>query len=139
MLDHSLFCSLPSSYLDVTHKTKREHRAILRKARRLIKSSDAPPSLKGLAKGVDVSVGYLEYRHPVLVQDVVSRYAEYEDHERIKRICRAQRVALEFFVSEKYAKEPHSRKQAYRTLRAETGLPKYLLRRAIQRAYSAIY
>ena len=77
MLDHSLLCSLPPSYLDVTHKTKRDHRAILRKARRLIKSSGAPPSLIGLVRGIDVSVGYLEYRHPVLVQDVVSRYAEY--------------------------------------------------------------
>ena len=66
-------------------------------------SSDAPSFLNGLAREIDVFVAYLKCRHPVLVQGVVSRYAEYAEREHIKGICRTQGVALEFFVSEKYS------------------------------------
>jgi len=139
VLDHSQFCTFPPGYLDATRKTKRDHRAVLKNVKRLLTVSGAPPSLKALARALGVSVGYLEYRHPVLVRDIVTRHAEHEEHERLKRIYKAQRVAMDFFLAEKYAKEPHSRKQAYRALRAETGLPKFLLKRSIQTAYAAIY
>ncbi len=139
VLDHSQFCTFPPSYLDVTKKTKRDHRVILNRTKQLLSASVVPPSLKKLAEELGVSVGYLEYRHPALVQDVVSRHTEYEEHQRLKLIYSAQRVALEFFLAEKYAREPHSRKHAYRILRAETGLPKFLLKRSIQKAYSAVH
>jgi len=46
---------------------------------------------------------------------------------------------LDFFLKDKYAKYSKSRKQAYKVLREETGLPKFILKDAIQTAYSALF
>ncbi len=56
----------------------------------------------------------------------------------LKKIYRAQASALAFFIDEKYSTQQKSRKQAYRVLREETGLPKFMLKRAIQSAYFAL-
>lgn len=45
---------------------------------------------------------------------------------------------FESFISEKYAQAPKSRKQAYRQLQEETGLPKWVLKNAIQTAYGVL-
>lgn len=104
-----------------------------------LRIADIPPSIRELASRVGVSVGYLEYRHPSLVADLVAKHQAYEQQQRLKKIYYAQRAALEFFLDEKYAYAPKSRKQAYKTIREETGLPKHLLRRAIQTAYKVIF
>lgn len=139
MLDDEQFCWLPPGFLESGRKAKRDHVKILNKIKVEIKNSKSPISLKQLAKKIDVSVGYLEYRHPVLVSSITQRYMDYCEEMKLKKLHAAQSKALDFFLNEKYKNEKHSRKQAYRTLRAETGLPKHLLRRAIQVAYVAIY
>ena len=51
---------------------------------------------------------------------------------------RAQTAALQFFIDDRYADHTQSRKEAYRVLKEETGLPKWVLKDAIQTAYSAL-
>lgn len=138
-LDAGLFCQLPPGYLEVCARRRRDHRAVLRKIKRSLGSGAHPPSLKELARHVEVSVGYLQYRYPVLAKDVVARHAAYIAQQKRQRLQYAQKMALDFFVQEKYAQYPHSRKQAYRVLREETGLPKFLLKRSIQSAYQALH
>jgi len=139
VLDHEQFCTLPPGYLEASKKTKKDHMVVLNRIRVELKNNRTPPSLRALARQVNVSVGYLEYRHPVLVANVVRRHKLYSDELMLKKLHRAQSSALDFFLGEKYNGERKSRKQAYRTLRAETGLPKQILRRAIQTAYATLY
>lgn len=51
---------------------------------------------------------------------------------------RAQAATLQFFVDDRYADHTQSRKEAYRALKEETGLPKWVLKNAIQTAYGAL-
>ncbi|BFM05686.1 hypothetical protein GCM10025791_44560 [Halioxenophilus aromaticivorans] len=48
---------------------------------------------------------------------------------------RAQTAALQFFIDDRYADHTQSRKEAFRVLKEETGLPKWVLKNAIQTAY----
>lgn len=139
MLDHEQFCTLPPGYLEASKKTKKDHVFILNRIKVELKNSKTPPSLKRLAKQVCVSIGYLEYRHPVLVANVVDRYQAYCEEMMLKKLHKAQSSALDFFLSEKYNSQTKSRKQAYRVLRAETGLPKHILKRAIHTAYAVLH
>lgn len=82
--------------------------------------------------------GYLAYRYPVLYKEIVKRRKEYEEEQHLKTIYKAQAFALNYFLDERYSESPKSRKQAYRQLREETGLPKWILKKAIQNAYKAL-
>ena len=139
VLDADWFCSLPPGYLESSSRRKNDHRQIIKKVRRLVKKAPEPLSLKALAKEADVSVGYLEYRHPVLVSTVVKAHKDFEDQQRQKKLNLAQSKALEYFTSAKYRGSTQSRKQAYRTIVEETGLPKFMLKKAIKSAYEAVY
>ena len=138
VLDVGMFCRLPPGYLEANHRTKLDHRDVLARIRYLLQSSEYPPSLKEVARRVEVSVGYIQYRYPVIAKEVVRQHATYVDETKRKRAQYAQRVVLEYFVKEKNGPCPPSRKQAYRVLRAQTGLPKFLLKRSIQSAYLAL-
>src|SRR5690606_20062041 len=94
-----------------------------------------PPSLKELAESVGVSVGYLSYRYPVLSKNVVIKHKKHADEAMRMKRSLALAKALDYFVSEKYGYVGSSRKQAYKILREETGLPKFVLKSAIQKAY----
>ena len=50
--------------METSSKFKRDHRAILKKLSRLLKSEIEPFSLKAAAAELGVSVGYLEYLSP---------------------------------------------------------------------------
>lgn len=139
LLDMSRLRSSKFEIFETDKKIKRNHHDILLDISSYLRIADIPPSVSELASRVGVSVGYLEYRHPSLVADLVAKHQAYEQQQRLKKIYYAQRAALEFFLDEKYAYAPKSRKQAYKTIREETGLPKHLLRRVIQTAYTAVF
>jgi len=138
VLNSEWICELPPSFMLADKREKHNHRAILRKINKVLVNLKEPPSLKCLAEKVDVSVGYLDYRHPLLAKSVVKEHQEFVDRMQQKKLYRAQSVALNFFNDEKYGKVNKSRKQAYRVLREETGLPKFMLKKAIQDAYAAL-
>jgi len=137
-LDHTLYCALHPEYLNANKKTKRDHRLVIKKIKAYLNNSDHPPSLNQAANHVGVSKGYLNYRHPVLAQNIVKNHHSYTEHKKFQRLLKAQSCALSYFIDEKYRECEKSRKQAYKTLRAETGLPKFMLKKAIQTAYNAI-
>jgi hypothetical protein len=125
--------------IKVRKKIARNHESEYKKILLILESQSSPPSLKQLARLAKLSVGYLEYRFPGLVRKVVDRYQAYQDQQYLKRRYQAQTAALKFFIEDRYAAHAQSRKEAYRVLREETGLPKWVLKDAIQVAYTAIY
>ncbi len=139
LLNMSRLRSSNFEIFETDKKIKKNHQDILLNIASHLRAASIPLSISELASKVGVSVGYLEYRHPSLVADLVAKHQAYEQQQRLKKIYYAQRAALEFFLDEKYAYAPKSRKQAYKTIREETGLPKHLLRRAIQTAYAAVF
>lgn len=132
------FCSLPPSFTRASAREKRDHKATLKRIRRYIEKCVPPPSLKQVAKATGVSVGYLEYRYPVLTTKIVNEHADYVTREKLIRRYKAQEAALKYFC-DAAALGSISRKKAYKDLRRETQLPKFLLKRAIQTAYTAMY
>ena len=120
-------------------KVVRNHKQEYQKIVALIEAQTAPPSLKRLAKLANVSVGYMEYRFPSLVRKVVDESQAYLRNEKLSRQYRAQEAAIRFFTDQRYADYNQSRKEAYRVLREETGLPKWVLKNAIQAAYGALH
>ena len=120
-------------------KVVRNHKQEYQKIVALIEAQTAPPSLKRLAKLANLSVGYMEYRFPSLVRKVVDESQAYLRNEKLSRQYRAQEAAIRFFTDPRYADYNQSRKEAYRVLREETGLPKWVLKNAIQTAYGALH
>lgn len=131
-------CELQPSFMLTHKKEKHDHKAILRRVKKIISNSNQPPSLHGLVKQAGISEGYLRHRYPVLIDKVVNRYKEYEAYIQLHKIYQAQAAALKYFNEEAYGCHIKSRKQAYKFLRQETGLPKHKLKKAIQNAYMAI-
>jgi hypothetical protein len=139
VLHPSWSTDLPPNLQRVGHKNRRNHSEVLAQLRAIIKFASTPPSLKSLAKKANVSVGYLEYRFPDLARAVVSNYKQHRVEEIQEKRDQAKASALAFFVEERYHGHAKSRKEAYRVLREETGLPKFMLKEAIQSAYSTIF
>lgn len=115
-------------------KVARNHKQEYQKLVTLLEQQAIPPSLKQLARRANVSVGYLEYRFPSLVRTVVESYQDYQKQQQLVRRYQAQAAALQYFVDD----PSHSRKEAYRVLKDETGLPKWVLKNAIQTAYGVL-
>lgn len=134
------YCPFPDSFRSPVRREVRDHGAILQKLITLNESdqSDEPMSLKATARWLGVSVGYLEYRFPVQVKAITARYKHFKQVEHLKKLYLAQRRSLEYFLSESEGCAPKSRKQAYRLLKEETGLPKWILKNAIKTAYIAL-
>lgn len=122
-------------FLPLAEKQHHDHELILERIMEALESTSKPVSLKALARNLDVSVGYIEYRFPLLVRKIVQRNTAYIARQKEKRRLDARRCVLEFFESEKYGHYRKSRKQAYKVIRQETGLPKHLLKDEIQQVY----
>lgn len=129
--------SLPE-HLKRRKKTVRNHKHVYQKLVVYLEEQPIPPSLKQTARFAKVSPGYLEYRFPSLVRRIVERYQAYRYQTTLVNRYRAQAAALRFFTDDRYGDHTHSRKEAYRVLKEETGLPKWVLKNAIQTAYGAL-
>lgn len=138
ILDYGVLCTLPDGYLDVEHKVPKNHAAVVQKIKSILNTQKTPLSARCVCEKAGVSTGYLVYRYPVLYKEIVKRRKEYEEEQHLKTIYKAQAIALNYFFGERYSEAPKSRKQAYCQLREETGLPKWILKKAIQNAYRAL-
>lgn len=139
VLNSQWFCQLPPDFMEVKSRQKKDHLAIMRRIRRLRQKAKYPLPLSQIAQATDVSVGYLEYRYPSLVRQIVAEHQRHIDKERTKVIQNAQLVAMRYFFEDQSTSLHKSRKEAYRVLREETGLPKFVLKRAIEEAYRALH
>lgn len=138
ILNRHWVCSLPPSFMLIKSKERRQPSKVIKKVQAALAEALEPPSLPALARQVGVSVGYLEYRFPALVTQVVSKHQAFRYQVRLRKIHHAQVESMKFFFSEQYDKYPKSRKAAYRVLRDETGLSKHVLKAAIQTAYKTL-
>ncbi|MDO6423058.1 TniQ family protein [Saccharophagus degradans] len=136
-LDFKRSQKLPE-YLKPKQRLRRDHKKELERLLKILEAQSKPISLKALARQADLSVGYIEYRFPDLVRKVVDDRESYLKSQSLTSRYHAQAAALKFFMDEKYSSYPKSRKEAYRVLSAETGLPKWVLKHAIQTAYSVL-
>ncbi|WP_285276403.1 TniQ family protein [Halopseudomonas bauzanensis] len=132
-------CELPPSYMHKRNRNNHNHIKVLKALNRLLRSNKTPPSLPELARQLNVSVGYLEYRYASIVSKLRLTRRNALAEEREKTVLFARRSAVSFFANEFQGRNLISRKEAYRQLRAETGLPKWVLKNAIQDAYEALY
>lgn len=139
VLDASWTCDLHPDFLQINHKPKKDHKKIYEKVSRMVETANPPKTLSELAEGVGVSVGYLRHRYPELLARASKKRCEFEERKALKKRYCAQKAALDYFLDERFGQQLLSRKGAYVKLRAETGLPKWVLKGAIQSAYSAVY
>lgn len=123
--------------ITVHHKSPpRDHEIIFRKINKIIKNSDKPPSLNSVVEQANISKGYLDYRFPSLSHDIVKKHKQYTKEQQDKKKKQALANATEYFFGIKYFDHPKSRKQCYKYLREKTGLPKFILKGAINDAYN---
>lgn len=116
----------------------RNHKHVYQKLVVYLGEQPIPPSLKQAARFAKVSLGYLEYRFPSLVWRIVERCrADRYRATLVNRYC-AQAAALRHFTDDGYADHTRSRKEAYQVLKEETGLPKWVLKNAIQTACGVV-
>jgi len=126
------------AFMRPVKKVIKDHEEILLRINNFLSSQSNPPSLRRTAKYVGVSVGYIDYRFEELSKKIKKEHQEHKSRLMLKKKYKAQKAALGFFLEDKYSKYNKSRKQAYKVLREETGLPKFILKQAIQNAYAAL-
>lgn len=140
ILDPTWTAVLPSDMRPRKRHRPHNRKKIFEKMQTVLATYDAahPPALRTVAKQVGVSVGCLEYHFPAVAHQIIERHRAWREKESQRKKLRARVAVLGFFTHERYALERKSRKNALRVLRAETGLPKNLLREEIAMALSSI-
>ena len=138
-LNFKLFCPVPVEYLSAKKKKHRDHEFLLKLIMKKLDGFEEPPSIKSVAIAVGISVGYIRYRYPVLLKKIVKNHQEYLAKQRLNKIYTAQKMALSYFIDQKYSEYPKSKHQAYKEVKRETGLAKGVIEQAVKRAYRALY
>ncbi len=144
ILEHpqSLGLIIPSDpslgFLEPKEKNAHNHEIILKKIKGSLERFDSPPTIKAVARSVGVSIGYIRYRYPVLLSEIVKTHQDYLAKQQLHKIYIAQKMALSYFMDEKYSVSPKSKRQAYKEVKRETGLAKGVIEQAINRTYSAL-
>lgn len=138
-LENRLFCKLPRGYLEIRRKEPKNHIQNLNRIDEYVRSCSNPPSIKQVAKAADLSVGYMNYRFPHLVSDIGRKYKDYREELRQRKTRMARQLALEYFAGGNSQSIRQSRKHAYKVIRSSTGLPKHLLKKAINDVYRGLF
>ena len=138
VLSASWTCEIQPSFMNVRHRQSHDHLKIRKSLLRDLRSKKIPPSIPEIAKRLGTSVGYLEYRHGPLVEKLRAVRKRGLSEDRLRVILLARSAAAQFFSEEMEGLNPLSRKQAYRQLKKQTGLPKWVLKNAIQEVYVSL-
>tara|TARA_R110002051_G_C8769429_1_gene503387 strand:- start:3590 stop:4864 length:1275 start_codon:yes stop_codon:yes gene_type:complete len=139
ILSAAWVCELKPSFMLTRRRSQTDHPKILRALKRALASEALPPTIPELASRLGVSVGYLEYRYAPIVARLRAVRRDLLRKERERMLLTARNAAVAHFADELTGGCSLSRKQAYRQLRSVTGLPKWVLKNAIQDAYSALH
>lgn len=140
VLDPAWTAVLPEEMHPQKRRRSRDKIKVLEKLRILLSQDEyknCPPALVVVAAHIGVSVGYLHYHFPTVAKEVLEQHKVWEENELRRKRLQARSAALAFLNEEKYAFEQMSRKNALRVLRAETGLPKNVLREEIGAVFQA--
>ncbi len=138
VLSASWRCEIPPSFMTAHSRRRHDHQKIKISLMRYLKSKRPPPSIPEIANRLGTSPGYLEYRYGPTVEKLRAMRKSELNEERQRTLLYARSAAADFFFEEMEGRAPLSRKQAYRQLKAETGLPKWVLKDAIQEVYGAL-
>lgn len=131
VLDPAWTSELPKDMQPKRRRKRRDRDEILKKLKEVTSRHKTQPlSLKQVARTVEVSVGCLEYHFPAQSREIITKYKAWRIEQQNRKRIQARAAAMAFFTS-KQSQKPKSRKEALRTLRAQTGLPKNVLREAI--------
>lgn len=97
-----------------------------------------PPPLSTVAGSLSVSVGYIHYHYPILASQIIARHSAWHNAQKLGKQRLARAKALEYFSGRIDNSVAWSKKDALRTIRRETGLPKNLLRAEISSIYDIL-
>lgn len=138
IIDPKLFCAFPDGYAIKRARKNYNHEDKLERILHYLDKHESP-SLSQVCKDNDVSTGYLRYRYPALTQKISERHKDFEVRRYLKKVYQAQKMALSYFLDQIYEESPKSKRQAYKEVKRQTGLPKGVIEQAVRRAYNAIY
>lgn len=89
---------------------------------------ESPPPLATVAKDIGISTGGLEYLFPAISGEIKAAYQAWRVSERRRKRLEATVAVMEYLAEEGTKK---TRKGALKQIRAQTGLPKNVLREVI--------
>tara|TARA_R110002020_G_scaffold121942_9_gene277103 strand:+ start:539 stop:1120 length:582 start_codon:yes stop_codon:yes gene_type:complete len=138
VLSASWTCEIQPSFMNIRYRQSHDHQKIKKLLMRYLRSKKIPPSVPEIAKRLGISSGYLEYRYGTVIEKLRAVRKHGLNEERHKMLLFARSSAAEFFCEEMQGSNPLSRKQAYRQLKARTGLPKWVLKDAIQEVFVSL-
>ena len=141
MLDVSWTDQLPEDLKPKKRKKNHNRENILEHILNMIDENRKrqPHPLKAVAEVVGVSTGYLHYHFPIIAKKITDSYKEWQAEQLILNRRKAKAVALQLLTDGKAEGIIISRKQALRTLREATDLPKHVLRNAINEVYEFVW
>lgn len=98
-----------------------------------------PASLKDIAEKVGISKGYFHYHFKSLAKDVTDNHRQWKNDQQTKKKLKARSLVLDYFTDKNDPNKNISRKHAFRKIREETGLPKDVIRDAINSVYRILF
>lgn len=101
--------------------------------------SRAPMPLSKIAGSLGVSVGFVHYRYPILAAQIIARHSAWQNAQKLEKQRTARAKALEYFSGRMGGVAGLSKKDALRTIRQKTGLPKNLLRDEINAVHDLLF
>lgn len=132
--------TLPDEMQPIPRHRPHDRKQILKRLNRVL-SARGPkntPSLEAFAEKHGVSVGYLHYRFPSLAKALIERHRAWREERQHRRGLEARKAALMYLATDQGNDEFPSKKRALATIRAETNLPKNLLRQEIETVWQAL-
>lgn len=141
VLDPAWTAEPPDSMRQAKKRMTRDKIAILQKLRSMLAEEThvlQPPALEAVASVLGVSVGYLQHHFPMVSHDILEKHRSWVAAEMNRKRLQARSAALSFISHDRYSLEKKSRKNALRVLRAETGLPKNVLREEIRTIFEEL-
>lgn len=132
LLDASWTDKLPSSMRPRRRAARRDREFLMGRLEDALHCArkGQPVSLRHVAIDLGVSTGCLSYHFPLLARELLSLHRRWREEERRRKSLEARSVVLKY-IAERAMDGSVSRKGMLRTLRAETGLPKEVLRTEI--------
>jgi len=133
-LDPKWLQELPNNLKPLKKTQRIDREDVLIRLSAILKASCTaePPSLARAALLVGVSTGGLEYLFPDHCRIIKDRYKSWVSQEQNRKLLEAAKHAMAYLNNDYEFK---SRKNALKVIREETGLPKNMLRHAINKEF----
>jgi len=96
------------------------------------------PSLRSVAREVGVTVGYLQYRFPIIAKRIAREYMCMREKKAFTNRCHARAAAITYFSNKAIDPTIKSRRKALKIIREHTDLAKHLIRNEVNDAYKQL-